>query len=116
MNYLYFTELDLNSTAATGEGAMYPASSFLGLDPISSTTTRLSFLSRNNDQAGDDDVLLQHASGKHKEVAELIASILAPSPVTRTKFIVVADEANGIYLDNGNGAGLTGTVEVTTVA
>ena len=26
MNYLYFTEADLSSTAATGEGAMYPAS------------------------------------------------------------------------------------------
>ena len=94
---------------------MYPASSFLGLDPISNTTTRLSFKARNN-TAVDDDVLLQHATGKHKEVAELIASVLAPSPVTRTKFIVVADEANSVYLDNGNGAGLTGTVEVTTIA
>ena len=121
MNYLYFTEADLNATAATGEGAMYPASSFLGLDPISSTTTRLSFKARNGTfgvgtGSTDDDVLLQHAAGKHKEVAELIASVLAPSPVTRTKFIVVADEANSIYLDNGNGAGLTGTVEVTTIA
>jgi len=114
MNYLYFSELDLNSTAATGEGAMFPASSFLGLDPIGSSTTRISFKARNN-TAVDDDIVLTHASGKHKEVAELIASVLAPSPVTRTKFIVVADEANSIYLDNGNGAGLTGTVEVTTV-
>lgn len=115
MNYLYFTEADLNSTAATGEGAMFPASSFTGLDPIGDTTTRISFKARNN-STKDDDVLLTHVSGKHKEVAELIASILEPSPVTRGKFIVVADEANGIYLDNGNGAGLTGTVEVTTVA
>ena len=115
MNYLYFAESDLSSTASTGEGAMYPASSFIGLDPISNTTTRLSFKARNN-TAVDDDVLLQHATGKHKEVAELIASILEPSPVTRGKFIVVADEANSVYLDNGNGAGLTGTVEVTTVA
>jgi len=115
MNYLYFTEADLNSTAATGEGAMFPASSFIGLDPIGDTTTRISFKARNG-SLKDDDVLLTHVSGKHKEVAELIASILEPSPVTRGKFIVVADEANGIYLDNGNGAGLTGTVEVTTVA
>ena len=115
MNYLYFTEADLNSTAQTGEGAMYPASSFIGLDPIGDTTTRISFKARNG-TAVDDDVLLTHASGKHKEVAELIASVLEPSPVTRGKFIVVADEANSIYLDNGNGAGLTGTVEITTVA
>ena len=113
MNYLYFAE---GAVETTGEAAMYPASSFIGLDPISDTTTRLSFLSRNNAGAGDDDVLLTHATGKHRQVAQLIAELLGPSPVTRTKFIVVADEANGVYLDNGNGAGLTGTVAVTTLA
>ena len=112
MNYLYFAE---GEAVTTGEGAMYPASAFKGLDPISNTTTRISFKARNN-TAVDDDVLLEHATGKHKEVAELIASVLAPSPVTRGKFIVVADEANSVYLDNGNGTGLAGTVEVTTIA
>jgi|TARA_R100001594_G_scaffold117176_2_gene152380 hypothetical protein len=112
MNYLYFAE---GAVETTGEACMYPASSFIGFDPISATTTRLSFKARNCTDV-DDDVLIQHASGKHKEVAELISSVLKPSPVTRTKFIVVADEANSVYLDNGNGAGLTGTVEVTTIA
>ena len=113
MNYLYFAEG--NGSNATGEACMFPASAFKGLDPISNTTTRLSFKARNN-TAVDDDVLLTHTTGKHKEVAELIAALLAPSPVTRSKFIVVADEANSVYLDNGNGAGLAGTVEVTTIA
>ena len=117
MNYLYFGE---GTVATSGTGAMYPASAFLGADPISATTTRLSFKARNGTFAvdgtsRDDDVLVEHASGKHVEFAELIASVLEPSPVTRTKFIVVADEVNGVYLDNGNGAGVTGTVEVTTV-
>ena len=119
MNYLYFAEG--NGSNATGEACVFPASAFKGLDPISNTTTRLSFKARNGTfgvsaTSTDDDVLLEHATGKHKEVAELIASVLAPSPVTRGKFIVVADEANSVYLDNGNGAGLTGTVEVTTIA
>ena len=113
MNYLYFAEG--NGSNATGEACVFPASAFKGLDPISNTTTRISFKARNN-TAVDDDILLAHTTGKHKEVAELIASVLAPSPVTRGKFIVVADEANSVYLDNGNGAGLTGTVEVTTIA
>ena len=113
MNYLYFAE---GAVETTGEACMFPASSFIGLDPIGDTTTRISFKSRNNAGNVDDDVLLAHTTGKHKEVAELIASVLAPSPVTRGKFIVVADEANSVYLDNGNGAGLAGTVEVTTVA
>ena len=112
MNYLYFAE---GAVETTGEAGMFPASAFKGLDPIGDTTTRISFKARNN-TAVDDDILLAHTTGKHKEVAELIASVLAPSPVTRGKFIVVADEANSVYLDNGNGAGLAGTVEVTTIA
>ena len=112
VRFFYFGE---GTVETTGEACMFPASAFIGLDPISDTTTRISFKARNN-TAVDDDVLLTHTTGKHKEVAELIASVLAPSPVTRTKFIVVADEANSVYLDNGNGAGLTGTVEVTTIA
>ena len=113
MNYLYFAEG--NGSNATGEACTYPASSFIGLDPISNTTTRLSFKARNN-TAVDDDVLLTHTTGKHKEVAELIAALLAPSPVTRTKFIVVADQDNSVYLNGGYGAGLNGAVTVTTIA
>ena len=109
MNYLYFAE---GTVSTTGTAAMYPASSFLGLDPISATTTRISFKASNN-TAVDDDVLIQHASGKHEEVASLIATLCDPSNVVTSKFIVVADEVNSVYLDDGNGAGLTGTVEVT---
>jgi len=112
MNYLYFAEAEVETT---GEAAMYPASSFIGLDPISASTTRLSFKSRNNAAAGDDDILLNH-TGRHAQVAELIASVLEPSPGNRGKLIVVADQLNGIYLDNGNGAGLNGDVTVTTLA
>ena len=113
MNYLYFAEG--NGSNATGEACMFPASAFKGLDPISNTTTRLSFKARNN-TAVDDDVLLTHTTGKHKEVAELIAALLAPSSVTRSKFIVVADQDNSVYLSGGYGAGLSGAVTVTTIA
>ena len=112
MNYLYFAE---GTVTATGTGALFPASAFTGLDAISTTTTRVSFKARSG-AAVDDDVLLKHAVGKHKEVAELIATVLEPSSVTTGKFIVVADEEHGIYLNNGNGAGLTTPVEVTTIA
>ena len=112
MNYLYFAEATVETT---GEAAMFPASSFTGFDPISATTTRLSFKARNG-TAVDDDVLIKHASGKHYLVAEAIANVLEPSSVTTSKFIVIADEANGAYLNVGNGAGITGTVAVTTEA
>ena len=113
MNYLYFAEG--NGSNATGEACMFPASAFKGLDPIGDTTTRISFKARNN-TAVDDDILLAHTTGKHKEVAELIAALLAPSPVTRSKFIVVADQDNSVYLSGGYGAGLSGAVTVTTIA
>ena len=111
MNYLYFAE---GTVSGSGHAAMYPASSFLGLDATSSTTTTLSFAASNY-TAVDDTIVLKHADSKHKEVAELIASLLAPSSVTTGKFIVVADELNGVYLSNGNGAGLTTPVEVVIV-
>ncbi len=112
MNYLYFAE---GTVETTGEAAMYPASSFTGFDPISATTSRISFKSRNN-EATDDDILIKHGSGKHHLVAELIANLLEPSSVTTSKFIVVADEANGVYASIGNGANINGQLEVTTQA
>jgi hypothetical protein len=117
MNYLFFGQADL-ADYTTSTGAVYPASSFLGLDPISATTTRLSFKAAIGTLV-DDDVLIEHANGKHKEVAELIANALEPSPVTRDKLIVVANAATVgkyplTYLSNGNGAGLTGAVVITT--
>ena len=111
MNYLYFAE---GAVETTGEAAMYPASSFTGLDPISATTTRLSFKARNG-TAVDDDVLITHGTGHHYKVAELISSLMEPSNVTTDKFVVVADEVNGVYADLYKAA-LTGTVTVTTVA
>ena len=112
MNCLYFAE---GAVETTGEAAMYPASSFTGLDPISATTTRLSFKARNG-TAVDDDVLLTHSSGYHHKVAEAIATLLEPSSITTDKFVVVADEVNSVYSTHIYKAGITGVVEVTTIA
>jgi hypothetical protein len=109
MNYLYFAE---GTVSGSSTAAMYPASSFLGLDPIHAGKTRISFKASNNTLV-DDDVVVFHALNKHEEVARLIATLCDPSNVLTSKFIVVADEANSVYLDDGNGAGLGGTVEIT---
>jgi hypothetical protein len=110
MNYLYFAE---GATVnATGEAMMLPANRFIGADSVSATTTLIRFSDFDN-VANQTQAVVTHASGKHKEVIELLASILKPSPGNRGKFIVVADEENNIYLDNGNGAGLNGVVELT---
>tara|TARA_R110000744_G_scaffold40116_2_gene91003 strand:+ start:780 stop:1115 length:336 start_codon:yes stop_codon:yes gene_type:complete len=109
MNYLYFAEgYQVNST---GEGMTLPASRFIGTDAISSTTTNVFFGDHDNGSS-NTTLMLTHVANKHKEVIELMTSVLKPSPGNRGKFIVVADEEHGIYLDNGNGAGISGVVEV----
>ena len=109
MNYLYFAE---STVDGAGDAGMWPASSFLGLDPISATTTRISFKAIAN-TAADDDVLFTHKTGMHKEVAELIAHALEPSHATRGKFFCIADDQNSDYMDIGNGAILAAGVTVT---
>jgi len=89
--YLYFAENE--GADAAGDNAMYPASTFLGCDPISATTTRISFKALAG-TAADDDILLTHVTGKFKEVCEALAHALSD---TSGQLVVFADEDNVIY-------------------
>jgi len=89
--YLYFAE-NLGANAA-GESHVYPASTFLGVDPISATTTRISFKALAGTLA-DDDILLTHVTGKFKQVCEALADALSDSS---GELVVFADEDNVIY-------------------
>lgn len=88
--YLYFAE-DLGANAA-GDCAVYPASNFTGIDPISATTSRISFKALTGN-AADDDILVTHASGKYKELCEGLATILNDD---NGELVVVFDEDNSI--------------------
>ena len=114
MALLFFAEGD--GLDATGDAAVYPHESFLGMDPISTTTTRLSFKARNG-TAVDDDVLVTHATtangGGFKKVAEAFGKLIAQCDSKQTKgLIVVADEDNSVYFDSV----LSGAVTITTIA
>ena len=89
--YLYFAENE--SADAAGDSHVYPASTFLGADPISATTTRISFKAMAG-TAADDDILLTHVTGKYKEVCEALADALSDD---NGELVVFADEDNGIY-------------------
>ena len=89
--YLYFAE-NLGADAA-GDCAVYPASTFTGIDPISATTTRISFKALAG-TAADDDILLTHVTGKFKEVAEAVADALSND---NGGLVIFADEDNVIY-------------------
>ena len=123
MALLFFGEGD--GLDATGDGAVFPHESFLGMDPISTTTTRLSFKARNG-TAVDDDVLVTHATtangGGYKKVVGAICAAANGYPHSGG-FIVVADSevtaagsANtnkeAIYSDLFRGMGVT-TVAIT---
>ena len=89
--YLYFAENE--SADAAGDSHVYPASTFTGIDPISDTTTRISFKALAG-TAADDDILLTHVTGKYKEVCEALALALSD---TSGKLVVFADEDNVVY-------------------
>jgi len=111
MAYLYFATDD--GANATGEAGVYDHKNFTGADPISATTSRLSFKARNG-TAVDDHVLVTHtAADGFKLVMERFCKLLNQLDNTQSKgMVVVADQDNGIYYD----ATLSGAVTVTTIA
>ena len=89
--YIYFAE-NLGANAA-GECAVYPASTFTGIDPISDTTTRISFKALAG-TAADDDILVTHVTGKFKSIAQALANALSDDS---GELVVFMDEDNTIY-------------------
>ena len=89
--YLYFAENE--SADAARDCAVYPASTFTGIDPISDTTTRISFKALSG-AAADDDILLTHVTGKFRQVAEALADALSDD---NGELVIFADEDNAVY-------------------
>ena len=89
--YLYFAE-NLGADAA-GDCAVYPASTFTGIDPVSATTTRISFKALAGTLA-DDDILVTHVTGKFKSIAQALANALSDDS---GELVVFMDEDNTIY-------------------
>ena len=89
--YLYFAE-NLDGDAA-GDCCVYPASTFTGIDPISATTTRISFKALAGTLA-DDDILVTHVTGKFKSIAQALANALSDDS---GELVVFMDEDNTIY-------------------
>jgi len=84
------------STAYTeNDGMVVAAANYLGADPLTATTTRLSFKAAAG-TAADDDVVLVHSSGKFKDVCRMIEAAIQAGPIGRGLCYTITDVANGI--------------------
>ena len=89
--YLYFAENE--GADAHGDCVTFPASSFLGADPVSPTTTRLSFKAMDG-EPHDDDILITHVSGKYFQIVEALTTCMNSDG---SECIVFMDEDNAVY-------------------
>ena len=113
-NFLYFAEAsgDIPGNATQG---MWPTSRFLGVDSLTTGTTNVYFKSAVG-TGSHDVVTLTHTTSANKQVHQAICRAVN-NP--KGKFIVVADEANGVYtaVDNYAGAAVVlSTVDIATTA
>ena len=87
--YFYFGEATVETT---GEAAMFPLSSLLGMTPSGAAGTKLHFAARNGTR-NDDTVEMEHAGKTPKQFAEEIAGILQSN--TKSPFLIVSDGGSG---------------------
>tara|TARA_R110002012_G_C11486146_1_gene595628 strand:- start:36 stop:422 length:387 start_codon:yes stop_codon:yes gene_type:complete len=107
MTYLYFAEG--GGANATTEAAMYPVSSFLGVEPESATTTRIYFKSPMNDDTASgavkgDFIEVTHndthavaAGHRFRVIAQAMAEACNAGPHADGKSISIIDADNGVY-------------------
>ena len=90
-NYLYFSDAD--GADATGDAGMWPASRFLGVDPVSGTTTDIYFEGQTGVGDSVDKIRLTHLDScqvvddqadlkghKSQQIANAIASLFKAHP------------------------------------
>ena len=93
-NYLYFAEAVVETgDDASSEALMGPASSNIGADPLSTTTTAFYFKDAQGNSDGLHKVVLTHTASKNKEVMKGVMQCIGALP--KDGFTVVADMETG---------------------
>ena len=108
-NYVYFSDGD--GADATGDAAMWPLSRFIGVDPVSATTTDIYFEGQTGVGDGVDEVRLTHLNSatvlddqadlkghKCQQIADVIAQLFNAHPHGGRMF-TVADLTNNVFAD-----------------
>jgi hypothetical protein len=93
-NYLYFAEADVETgDDRLSEALCVPASSYIGADPGSGTTTLFFKNAMGDLGSGEHKVVISHTADKNKEVMDAIISIM--NNRSEGGFVVVADFETG---------------------
>jgi len=125
MNYLYFAEADVQTGGASNpEALLLPADSYLGSNPVSTTTADFFFKSVDGTQATREIIRLTYSTtangGGYKRVNDAMCAMANAYPHSGG-FVVVADSEvtagsstpkEAIYSDAFRGMGVT-TVAIT---
>ena len=119
MNYLYFAEVLVEDSAANPEALLLPASSYLGADPVNSTSCNLFFKSADGTQATREVITLTYATtangGGFKRVIKALTQALNAHPADG--FVVFADQESGTAVSKSSEySKLLNGMGVTTVA
>tara|TARA_R110001599_G_scaffold331596_1_gene546505 strand:- start:263 stop:592 length:330 start_codon:yes stop_codon:yes gene_type:complete len=92
---LYFS-IGNDPSDAANDALLLNGADFIAMGPAgSSITTKMYFLSTNNDESSETTVTFTHASGRSLEVMEAVCEAMSSEP--KDGFIVIADEANGNF-------------------
>ena len=94
-NYLYFAAAVVETgDDNSSEALMVPASSYIGADPSTATTTQFRFAGADGDDENVAIVTLHHGSGNHKETIRGVLNCINANP-SHGGFVVVADMETG---------------------
>ncbi len=112
-NYLYFA--DAGQSDDDANSAMYPASHFLGMVPLTNTTSEIFFMPRDGSENIGDGCLITHGAGKFKEIADELASLMSAARNNTNNFTVVVDLNTNLPANEGaiSATGLSGVTALT---
>jgi hypothetical protein len=105
-------EIKVERVIKEGEAVIYPADMYIGASFSSDTVTVLHFNSMNGKER-DDTITVTHATGKYKEVADLVQRCAEANPFTKGGFIRVIDlfsDPNVIATHDQDELGITNCV------
>jgi len=106
-NYIYFSDGD--GADATGDAGMWPASNFIGVSPLSTTTTGVYFAGQTGVGDAPDLITLTHAdetttTGHHVQtIAKALAELLNAGPHAGGSTLTAVDLTNSVKAEGLSG-------------